>query len=118
MRLTMALAQQTEAVISANRLGKGTEFVIELPLETEKLAGSSSINAITCRPPAAAALIIFAVAFKLGNAPRLGVNYFPSRLQLPVQGVSILCCSRPCIALTVSVEAVPPAFVPHTSCAF
>ena len=32
MRLAMALAQQTDAVIRANRLGKGTEFLIEMPL--------------------------------------------------------------------------------------
>jgi len=33
MRLTMALAQQTDAVIHANRLAGGTEFVIDVPLE-------------------------------------------------------------------------------------
>ena len=33
MRLAMALAQQTDAVIRANRLASGTEFVIEVPLE-------------------------------------------------------------------------------------
>jgi len=33
MRLAMALAQQTDAVIRANRLGKGTEFLIEIPLQ-------------------------------------------------------------------------------------
>ena len=32
MRLAMALAQQTDAVIRANRLVSGTEFVIEVPL--------------------------------------------------------------------------------------
>ena len=47
MRLTMALAQQTEAVISAHRLGKGSQFVIELPLRDEKLAGSSSVSALS-----------------------------------------------------------------------
>ena len=36
MRLTMALAQQTDAVVRADRLEKGTEFVIELPLEPGK----------------------------------------------------------------------------------
>jgi two-component sensor histidine kinase len=35
MRLAMALAQQTDAVIRANRLGKGTEFLIEMPLARE-----------------------------------------------------------------------------------
>ena len=35
MRLAMALAQQTDAVIRANRLGKGTEFLIEMPLASE-----------------------------------------------------------------------------------
>jgi two-component sensor histidine kinase len=33
MRLAMALAQQTDAVIRANRLASGTEFVIDVPLE-------------------------------------------------------------------------------------
>ena len=33
MRLTTALAQQTDAVIRANRLASGTEFVIDVPLE-------------------------------------------------------------------------------------
>jgi two-component sensor histidine kinase len=33
MRLTMALAQQADAVVRTDRLSKGTEFVIELPLE-------------------------------------------------------------------------------------
>jgi two-component sensor histidine kinase len=35
MRLAMALAQQTDAVFRANRLGKGTEFLIEMPLAPE-----------------------------------------------------------------------------------
>jgi two-component sensor histidine kinase len=33
MRLTMALAQQTDAAVRTNRLASGTEFVIEVPLE-------------------------------------------------------------------------------------
>jgi two-component sensor histidine kinase len=32
MRLTMALAQQADAVVRADRLSRGTEFVVELPL--------------------------------------------------------------------------------------
>ncbi len=36
MRLTMALAQQTDAVVRADRLETGTEVVIELPLEPGK----------------------------------------------------------------------------------
>jgi hypothetical protein len=32
----MALAQQTQAQVSANRLDKGTEFTIELPLEERR----------------------------------------------------------------------------------
>jgi len=33
MRLAMALAQQTDAVIRANRFASGTEFIIEVPLD-------------------------------------------------------------------------------------
>jgi two-component sensor histidine kinase len=33
MRLTMALAQQTDAKVRTNRLASGTEFVIDVPLE-------------------------------------------------------------------------------------
>lgn len=36
MRLTMALAQQTNANVSANRLSKGTEFTVEIPLEARE----------------------------------------------------------------------------------
>lgn len=36
MRLTMALAQQTEASVRVDRLAKGTAFVIELPLQSGK----------------------------------------------------------------------------------
>ena len=36
MRLTMALAQQTDAVVRVDRLAKGTAFVIELPLQPGK----------------------------------------------------------------------------------
>lgn len=36
MRLIMALAQQTDAQVCANRLSCGTEFVIELPLEAQQ----------------------------------------------------------------------------------
>jgi two-component sensor histidine kinase len=40
MRLTMALAQQADAVVRADRLSRGTEFVIELPVE----AGRESLT--------------------------------------------------------------------------
>lgn len=36
MRLTAALAQQTEASVRVDRLAKGTAFVIELPLQSGK----------------------------------------------------------------------------------